>query len=191
MVRQDISEEQLIRHARQGDTDAFEVLVHRYERYVFNLAYRVLGDAAEADDLAQAAFYQAWRGLAGFRQQARFSTWLYRIATNLCYNRLPGLRADLTALVPDEEALDLPDERQEVERVILTEELRQILYQAIEDLPEGYRLLVTLRHLQELSYEEIAQVTALPLGTVKTGIFRARRLLREALEKADIFYEPG
>ena len=167
---------------------AFEALVVRHERYVYNLALRVVGDPDEAEDLAQQAFLRAWRGLPQFRGQAKFSTWLYRIVTNLCYSRLPQLKKDLVMLAPDEEALDLPDERQAVEPGLLDAELRECLHRAIESLPEGCRLLLTLRHLQELSYEEIAQVTGLPLGTVKTGIFRARRRLKEVLDAYEVTY---
>ena len=100
--------------------------------------------------------------------------------TNLCYNRLPRLKTELTALDPTEAVL-LSDGRQTVERQLLTAELRDYLFTAIDNLPQSYRLLITLRHLQGLSYREIADVTEMPLGTVKTGIFRARQMLQERL----------
>jgi RNA polymerase sigma-70 factor, ECF subfamily len=131
---------------------------------------------------------RAWQALPQFRGEARFSTWLYRIVTNQCCNRLPRIRRDLAALDPDEEALALPDQRQEPEGIEMASAARQAVQSAFAALPESYRLLVTLRHLQEMSYEEIAQVTGMPLGTVKTGIFRARRSLREALEKEEVFH---
>ncbi len=184
----DIDERQLVYKAQQGDTSAFEKLLIRYEQYVYNLALRMLGDPVDAEDLAQQAFVRAWRGLSNFRGQAKFSTWLYRIVANLCFSRLPQMKTELVMLIPDDEALFLPDERQEVEPGLLNEELRQVLHKAIQQLPESYRLLVTLRHLQEMSYEEIAQVTGMPLGTVKTGIFRARRQLKEALERYEAQY---
>ena len=182
-------ESHLIYLAQQRDPAAFEALVVRYERYVYNLALRVVRDPAEAEDIAQQAFVRAWMGLPQFRRQARFSTWLYRIVTNLCYNRLPHLKKELAVMEMDEEALELPDERQEVEPGLLTAELRRAIHHAMDGLPESYRLLITLRHLQELSYEEIAQVSGMPLGTVKTGIFRARRMLREALHEYEDQYE--
>ena len=176
------SERRLITRAQLGDTAAFETLVNMHAQYVYNLALRVVGDLQEAEDLAQEAFLRAWRGLPRFRAEARFSTWLYRIVTNLCYNHLPGLKRELAALNPEDEAMNLPDERRDVESTILSDELRVSLHTAIEELPESYRLLITLRHLQYMSYTEIAQVTGMPLGTVKTSIFRGRRLLRKALE---------
>jgi RNA polymerase sigma-70 factor, ECF subfamily len=186
--RVNTTEEQLVARARHGDTAAFETLVRLHERYVFNLALRVVGDPDEAEDLAQQAFIRAWRALPDFRGEARFGTWLYRIVTNLCYNRLPRLKRELANLTTDDEAFSIPDERQELESSLITTGLRRCLHQAFDALPQGYRLLLSLRHLQELSYDEIALITGMPLGTVKTGIFRARRMLRETLEKYEAHY---
>ncbi|MGH2522002.1 MAG: sigma-70 family RNA polymerase sigma factor, partial [Anaerolineales bacterium] len=116
---------------------------------------------------------------------AQFRTWLYRIVTNLCCNRLPRLRRELNALGDDDLAA-LPDEsraRSDPSAEVEAGERRAFLHQQIEALPESYRLLVLLRFQQELSYEEIASVVSLPLGTVKTGLFRARARLREALRE--------
>ena len=179
-------EQVLIQQAQQGDTAAFGQLVNIHGQLVYNLALRTLNDAQEAEDVAQEAFVRAWQGLPRFRAEARFTTWLYRIVTNLCYNRLPRLKVELAALDPDE-AVELPDERQRVEEAMLTDELKTRLYTAVDELPESYRLLIFLRHLQEMSYAEIAAVTKMPLGTVKTGIFRARRLLRETIEEDERF----
>lgn len=176
------NEQRLIRLAQAGNTAAFEALVHTHAQLVYNLALRTLGDPHEAEDVAQEVFVRAWRSLPAFRAESALSTWLYRIVTNLCYNRLPGLKQNLAALDPDEE-VELPDERQEVEGVFISAELKQSLQTAVSHLPHSYRLLITLRHIQNLSYAEIAEITNLPLGTVKTGIHRARQLLREALKQ--------
>jgi RNA polymerase sigma-70 factor, ECF subfamily len=176
-------EDQIIERAQQGDQAAFEELVEYYAHYVYNLAIRLLHDPYEAENLAQEAFLRVWRGLPGFRRQARFSTWLYQIVTHLCYNRLPGLWRELAALDVEEKVYLIPDQRPAVDAELLTKEMQTALHRSIDELPESYRLLITLRYLQEMSYEEIAQVTGLPLGTVKTGIHRARRNLREALER--------
>lgn len=173
-------EQQLIARAKDGDTAAFAALVHAHGQLVYNLALRTLGDPQEAEDMAQEAFVRAWQSLDSFRGEARFSTWLYRIVTNLCYNRLPRLKRELEALDPDEDVL-LPAQRPSVEKQLLNDQLRIHLWRAIEELPEQYRMLITLRHLQGMSYREIAEVTETPLGTVKTGIYRARRRLQEAL----------
>jgi RNA polymerase sigma-70 factor (ECF subfamily) len=175
-----VNEAELVRRAQRGETRAFSTLVTEHQQFVYNLALRSLGDAREAEDVAQEAFVRAWQALPQFRGQARFQTWLYRIVVNLCFTRLPRLRRELAAL-SEEEALDLPSESwsdpaADVEQA----EQRAFLFRQIEALPESYRLLVTLRFQQELSYEEIASIVNLPLGTVKIGIFRARQRLREA-----------
>ncbi len=173
-------ERQLIHRAQQGETAAFEALVQQHAPFVYNLALRTLNDVHEAEDIAQDAFVRVWQALPQFQAKSQFRTWLYRIVTNLCYNRLPRLKTELAALDPTEAVL-LSDGRQTVERQLLTAELRDYLFTAIDNLPPSYRLLITLRHLQGLSYQEIADVTELPLGTVKTGIFRARQMLQERL----------
>jgi RNA polymerase sigma-70 factor (ECF subfamily) len=175
------SDAELVARVRQGDEAAFEQLVLRHQRYVFNLAYRVLGDYAEAEDVTQEAFLRVWRGLSGFRGQARFTTWLYRIVHNLCLNRLPGLRRELLQIEPPEEILanpapsppDLFDARERL----------AFLHAQLDRLPEKYRLVLTLRYLQEFSYAEIAAALDVPMGTVKTHLHRARRLLRERLRQ--------
>jgi RNA polymerase sigma-70 factor (ECF subfamily) len=175
----------LVARARQGDLRAFEMLIRRYESYVYNLALRILGNSADAEDVAQQAFLRAWRGLPNFKGRSRFSTWLYRIVVNVCYNCLPSIRRELEMLVPDQDAELIPDERQAVEGGYIAEEERTCLILALESLPESARMLLTLRHLQEMSYDEIAQVTGMPLGTVKAGIFRARQRLKTALKLAE------
>lgn len=177
-----IEEQRLVTQAKAGDQRAFEALVNLHSARVYNLALRVLRGERDAQDVAQEAFIRAWRGLPQFQGTASFQTWLYRIVLNLCYTQLPKLKRELAQVVPEDAANDLADERQGVEATLLSSELMQFLHRAIDELPESYRLLVTLRHLQELSYNEIAEVTGMPLGTVKTGIFRARALLKQAIE---------
>ncbi|HEX5808229.1 MAG TPA: sigma-70 family RNA polymerase sigma factor [Anaerolineales bacterium] len=179
------TEQALIQRARKGDQDAFAVLVTEHQRYVYNLALRVLKNEDEALDLAQETFVRAWTALPNFRGQSQFRTWLYRIVTNLCYNRLPGLRRSLNEL-GDDVISELPEnDRSPGNPSSGSEdrELRAYLHRAIEQLDEHYRLLVSLRYQNELSYEEIASTLNLPLGTVKTGLFRAKEQLRRALER--------
>lgn len=177
------TDEALVIRAQQGDQAAFAALVNRHGDYVYNLALRVIHRPEEAQELAQEAFVRAWRGLPNFQRTAQFHTWLYRIVVNLCYNRLPQLKRELTLLVPDSAAQQLTDPQQQIEADMLSAELKAMLHQAIDALPPHYRLLITLRHLQELSYNEIVEITGLPLGTVKTGIHRARARLRTAVEE--------
>jgi len=178
------SETILIKRAQKGDHEAFALLVTEHQRYVYNLALRVLKNEEEALDLAQETFVRAWTAFPNFRGQSQFRTWLYRIVTNLCYNRLPNLRRSLNDLgddviseIPETDiAFDNPAHGSE------SRELRSYLHKAIEELDENYRLLISLRYQSELSYEEIANTLNLPLGTVKTGLFRAKEKLRLALE---------
>jgi len=178
-------EAELVKRAQAGDAEAFAALVTEHQRFVYNLALRAMSNAHEAEDVAQEAFVRAWLALPNFRRQAQFRTWLYRIVTNLCCNRLPRLRRDLSALSEedvDEYAAPV-DERADPAYDIEADERRAFLHQRMAALPESYRLLVSLRYQEELSYDEIADVLGLPLGTVKTGLFRARAQLREALRE--------
>jgi RNA polymerase sigma-70 factor (ECF subfamily) len=171
----------LVARARQGDEAAFEQLVRRHQRYVLSVAYRVLGDYAEAEDMTQEAFVRAWRGLSGFRGQAQFKTWLYRIVHNLCLNRLPGLQRELLQAEPLEEVL--PSSAPSVPSRFEAQERMAFLHAELDRLPEKYRLVLTLRYLQHLSYDEISTILGVPIGTVKTHIHRARRMLTERLRQ--------
>jgi RNA polymerase sigma factor, sigma-70 family len=174
------NEAEIVARAQAGDTAAFEMLVVEHQAYVYNLAYRVLGNPQEAEDAAQEAFVRAWQALPKFRAQSRFSTWLYRIVTNQCYNRLPKLRRELTA-IGEEESPDRADSHSRLpEPVAEAGDRREWLHRQIDALPESFRLLITLRYQRDLPYEEIASITGMPLGTVKTGLFRAKERLRSA-----------
>ncbi len=180
------NEQTLIQRAQKGNHDAFAALVDEHQRYVYNLALRVVKDENEALDLTQETFVRAWMALPNFKGQSQFRTWLYRIVTNLCYNRLPNLRRSLNDL-GDDVMEEIPEPNfnapaQEFE----FNETRRYLHQAIENLDENYRLLITLRYQNELSYEEIASTLNLPLGTVKTGIFRAKEQLRKSLAHLEV-----
>lgn len=181
----DAPEQDLIRRAQKRDQEAFAALVSEHQRYVYNLALRVLKNEEEALDLTQETFVRAWTALPNFRGQSRFRTWLYRIATNLCYNRLPNLRRSLNDL-GEEVIAEVPETNlpfDDPAHGLESRELRSYLHKAIDDLEENYRLLISLRYQNELSYEEIATMLNLPLGTVKTGLFRAKEQLRRALER--------
>jgi RNA polymerase sigma-70 factor (ECF subfamily) len=177
------NEASLIQRAQKGDQDAFAALVDEHQRFVYHLAFRVLKDENEALDLTQETFIRAWTALPNFRGQSRFRTWLYRIATNLCYNRLPNLRRSLMEL-GDDVLPDLPDGdamSSTPMREVESNETRTFLQHAIDNLDVHYKILITMRYHDELSYEEIASLLNLPLGTVKTGLFRAKEKLRLAL----------
>jgi RNA polymerase sigma-70 factor (ECF subfamily) len=174
----------LVSRAKHGDVEAFESLVRTHAQFAYNLALRVLSDPHEAEDVTQDAFLRAWRALPRFRDEARFKTWLYRIVVNRCYDRLPKLSEQLAAL-DNESFPDVVDERIDAHDLAVADETRRRVHGAIDDLPEGYRMLITLRHLQEMSYAEISEATGMPLGTVKVGLHRARGRLRDALLQAE------
>ncbi len=174
-------EDELIRRAQAGEAEAFASLVAQHQRFVYNLALRALSNPHDAEDATQEAFVRAWVALPGFRRKAQFRTWLYRIVTNLCYNKLPRLRRELAAL-GEHDVADLPQETgADPAAPLEAEEQRAFLHRQIESLPESYRVLIALRYQEELSYTEIAEVMSLPLGTVKIGLHRAKAQLRAAL----------
>ena len=158
---------------------AFEALVHRYQTRLYNLAYRLTGDREEAEDLTQEALVRAYSALPTFRKGERFSPWVYKILVNLCISFLrrkkPQVPLDVDAPIMDrsltpEQALD-------------KKEIQDTVQKAIMSLPAQYRAAILLRHQQDLSYAEIAQALGLPIGTVKTHLFRAREMLHRLLSK--------
>ncbi len=177
-------EQQIIQQAQNGSAAAFAALVNQHARYVYNLALRIVQNPQEAEDLSQEVFIRVWKALPGFRAGSAFRTWLYRIVVNLCYDRLPRLRKEMNAM-DDTMMEDLPGSYTAPEANLLNRETQSALQNAFTGLPQKYRLLLSLRHLQEMSYDEIAEITNMPLGTVKTGIFRGRQLLKEAIKERE------
>jgi RNA polymerase sigma-70 factor (ECF subfamily) len=167
---------QLVVEALAGRGEAFGTLVERYERAVYHLCLRTMRDPEEAQDCAQEAFFKAFRSLRTFKPGAKFSTWIFSIAYHACCDRL-GRRKRFTGdELPDNADLG-PGPAQLVEQ----REEATALRTAIDALPEKYRAVITLYHLQGRQYEEIAEVLDLPMGTVKTHLFRAKDLLRKTL----------
>lgn len=186
----------LIERWRSGDERALDELVARYERRVYNLCYRMSGNADDASDLAQEAFVRAYAALPSFRGQSSFSTWLYRIATNVCLDELRRRgRAPVRSLdqpTPVEDGRLVPQTAdpaagpsEEVERA----ELRAAVLSGIAALQPDHRAVLVLRDLQGLSYEEIAAALGCSLGTVKSRLNRARFALKERLAALELFRE--
>ena len=167
---------------RAGEAAAFEELVMTYQHRVFGVALRMLGSAAEAEEVAQEAFVRAHRALGDFRGDAKLSTWLYAITSRLCLNRLAsGERR--RARQGEETLLRLADSTPRPDAALERNELEAALGRAIAELPEDRRIVVVLRDLEGLSYEEIAQALDLELGTVRSRLHRARADLRDKLER--------
>jgi RNA polymerase sigma-70 factor (ECF subfamily) len=171
-----VDDQALISAVLAGRTDAFEEIVIRYERAVYNLAVRTLRDSTEAQDATQEAFFKAYRALGSFRPGAKFSTWIFTICYRLCCDRLAKRKRFSGDELPDRAD---PSAGPAALAERNDEALR--LRAAIDALPEKYRAVITLYHLQGRQYEEIASVLNLPLGTVKTHLFRAKEQLRKAL----------
>jgi RNA polymerase sigma-70 factor (ECF subfamily) len=176
----------LVARACAGDQEAFGVLVRHHQRQVYTLALRMLHDGEEASEATQEVFLHAWQGLRGFRGEARFATWLYRITYNHCLKATQCWRRDSAARA----ALLEESVRKHSEASIVSahyaqaaeRELRETVRDEMASLPPKYRAVLVLRHLQEFTYEEMAEIMRVPIGTVKTQLFRARALLKERLE---------
>lgn len=165
----------------RGHPDAFATLVERYDRAVYHLAYRTLHDVEEARDATQEAFFKAFRSLRTFKPGAKFSTWIFAIAYHACCDRLSRRKRYSNEELPDRADAGPGPEAQ---AIALDEATR--LRAAIDALPEKYRTVITLYHLQGKQYEEIATVLGLPMGTVKTHLFRAKEQLRRLLAGAEV-----
>ena len=170
------SDPDLIARTLAGEGEAFGVLVSRYERAVYNLSLRTMRDVEEAKDATQEAFFKASRALHTFKKGSKFSTWIFAIAYHACCDRLAKTARFSGAELPDR-ADPSPGPEAQAERADEAHRLRQ----AIDALPDKYRAVITLYHLQGKQYDEIAIVLGLPMGTVKTHLFRAKELLRKRL----------
>jgi len=180
------SDEQLVRFALDGDEDAFTVLVRRYQRRLTAFLGQLVGDIELAKEICQEAFIRAWKALDRFNPQYRFSTWLFRIGHNLGIDHLRRRKLKTVALYRtdrdgDEVELVVEDHTKDPLGHFENAELAGDLREAIDQLRPEYRELVLLRHFGCLSYQEIADFTEMPLGTVKNKLFRAHTVLRNAL----------
>lgn len=172
----------LISRARGGDREAFGELVEQYRDNVYRLAYRMCGNAYDADEAAQEAFVAAWRALPNFRGDAKFSTWLYRLTTNAAIDVMRREKRHQT--VGDGEMVDLADDADSPQETVERTEQQEAVQKALGTLSEEYREVLLLRYMEELDYAEIAEVLQLPSGTVKSRINRAKAALKAALLKS-------
>jgi RNA polymerase sigma factor (sigma-70 family) len=183
--REDIG---FVTEARAGNQEAFKAIARKYDRAIYYHIARIVRDNSIVDDLVQETFLKAFNNIQSYDTSYAFSTWLYRIATNhsidyLRKKKLKTLSIDQPVQTRDGEmAIDLPDESAQSDARVIGKERSNLLKHAIETLPERYRVIIELRHMEEKSYEEIAQILELPLGTVKAHIFRARELLYKYLK---------
>ena len=184
----DPTDEALVRSVLSGDRERFEVLVARYQTRLVNYLYRMVRNLEEAHDLTQEVFIRVYQALDRYDSQYRFSTWLFRVAQNAAIDVIRKRRIQLVPLTrrADEGSdtmvdLELPDGQPAALEALPGRELDASIRSAIDTLPWEYRELILLRHYGELAYEEIAEVKAMPLGTVKNKLFRARQMLKQQL----------
>ncbi|MCC7010415.1 MAG: sigma-70 family RNA polymerase sigma factor [Acidobacteria bacterium] len=185
MIRTD---EELVARATGGDLDAFNQLVTRWERPIFGLAYRTLGREEDARDVVQEAFMRAYRGLRGFKGEAKFSSWLYRITLNLCRDWVrKERRAPVVQMPEGADAVDLADAQpspaESVEELVARREMSAAVARAMAELPAEQRLAIVLKEYQGLTFQEIADQLGCPLSTVKTRLYQGLSVLRRRLER--------
>lgn len=178
---------ELVKRVQAGDTGAFDILVQKYQHKVINLIGRFVSDHSECQDIAQESFIKAYRAINNFRGDSQFYTWLYRIAANTAKNYLASrARKSPSYSVDVEDAEHFEGESglkeyTNPENTLLTAEIKATIFRSIENLPEDLKSAITLREIDGLSYEEIAEVMDCPIGTVRSRIFRARNVIDKEL----------
>jgi RNA polymerase sigma-70 factor (ECF subfamily) len=179
----------LIRKCLEGQVECYGQLVDRYSARIINLAFAMIGDRHDAEDVAQEAFVRAFRALPKFQRKAKFSSWLYQIALNLCKDYLKAKSRHARSADEEQMAQVDGDPRDQAPRVVLKEELSEKMRESINKLPYFYREAFVLRHLQGLEYEDVAAITGVPADTVRVRAYRAREMLREHLSpNVDTFW---
>lgn len=189
------TEQELVERARAGDEDAFACLVVSNQSRIYNLILRMTGSPDDAQELAQEAFLNAWRGLKGFQGDSSFSTWLYRLASNTCIDFLRREKRRkalaVSSSLDDEEnqtMLQIPDTKScTPEESLEQREMRDLIHNGLSLLSQEHRQVLVMRELEELTYSEISQLLSLEEGTVKSRIARARAALRKVLLEGNFF----
>jgi len=175
-------EQALLIKVQKGDLDAYGIVVQEHQGAVYNVCLRILGNQQEAEDLVQEAFLRAYRNIAHYDPGRPFGPWMRTLAANLCYNHLQKARLERVPLEDEQDQVaDKP--KRNPEALLELSQRDQQLYRAIWQLPDLQRTALELRHFQDLSYKEMAEVMKLPLNTVRSHLYRARRKLAEVLEE--------
>jgi len=185
----EIPSEDLMARIAEGDDSAFGILVHRHRTSVLNLIYRFIGDRTQAKDLAQEVFLKVWQSAQNYEPKAKFTTWIYRITANLCFNELKSARrkkwysfnrSDEDGEHTFEETL--ADSTPSAETILLEKERSRQISDALQSLPENQRMALILKRYDDLSYHEIAQIIGCSVSAVESLLFRAKRALQEKLK---------
>ncbi|MFN7976984.1 MAG: sigma-70 family RNA polymerase sigma factor [Vicinamibacterales bacterium] len=182
-----ITDEELVARSMDGDADSFNQLIKRWERPIYALAYRTLGREDDARDVCQETFLRAYRAINGFRGQAKFSSWLYRIALNLCRDWMRRQRRTPTVQAPEDvDIADLAAEQgpsESIETLVGRRQLGRAVAAAMARLPEEQRTAIVLKEYHGLTFQEIAEMQGVPLSTVKTRLYQGLSVVRRQLEK--------
>jgi RNA polymerase sigma-70 factor (ECF subfamily) len=182
-IDQQSEEENIIRRCLDGESDSYSILVDRYKTMVYNVAYRMLGDGDTAKDLAQESFIAAYRGLKTFKQDAKFSSWLYSIVLNKCRDHLRMAKENIPI---DDISNVRPGSGISPEQAAAARQSRDLLQQALDLLSAEYREVLVLKHIEELDYQEIAEITGTSVAALKVRAHRGREMLRKILEKSGV-----
>ncbi len=183
-----VMEARLARLSLKGDQGAFAELVSLYQDKLFHMAYRMLNNRQESEDVVQDTFLRVYKNLDRYDETLKFSTWIYRIATNLCIDRLRKRKPvySLDAESSEHEGLDgysmIPSDDRTPETELMLSDTQRIIHQAIETLPPKYKTVMALRYMQDLSLQEIGDIMDMPVTTIKTRVHRGREFLRKKLE---------
>lgn len=181
MGSESISDAECVRRIQRGETETFEILVRRHEKAIFNLVYRMLGDYDDAAEIAQEVFLSAYRAIGQFRGDANFSTWLYRIALNHASTRRKSTSLRQRRLVPIDDTELVDNVELGPAETLEKKELRQRVQRALNELQPEDAMVILLRDLQDIAYEDVARVLNIPVGTVKSRLHRARQALKARL----------
>ncbi|MFA4028337.1 MAG: hypothetical protein GDYSWBUE_000217 [Candidatus Fervidibacterota bacterium] len=180
-------ERELLRRCKAGDENAWREFIDTYKHMVYSFAYDLLRNPEDAEDVAQEVFINAYRAIGSFRGDARISTWLYRVTKNACLNFIRQRDRAIWESLDDqegnwEELLDCDEDMPTPEETALREELCEIVRKKIDELPYIYRTAIIMCDMRQLSYDEAARILNIPVGTLKSQVFRARRMLKEKLK---------
>jgi RNA polymerase sigma-70 factor, ECF subfamily len=181
MMSAAISDRECVEKLQQGETGAFEILVRRHQKTIFNLVYRLLGDYDEAAEIAQESFLSAYKSLSKFRGEATFSTWLYRIALNHASTRRKSLANSQQKIVLLENTDPIDERRTDPADRVEQKEVQERVQHALNSLEPNDAAIILLRDMQDMPYEEVARILDLPVGTVKSRLHRARQALKARL----------
>jgi RNA polymerase sigma-70 factor (ECF subfamily) len=175
------TDSELVSRCLNGDNEAFSELISRYKRLIYSVAYKFSRDSEEVDDMAQEAFIKIYRSLSRYDDQYKFSTWSVKVATNICLDHVRRKKINSVSL---EEVENFTGTRNSPEEYYLRKEKSQVLKDAIDDLPEIYRVPIVMYHQKGMSYKEIADYLDKPMSIIKNRIFRARNTLKQSLAGA-------